>query len=664
MDKTKEQEGGGLSFVLCNYVLYSFAQGIEASLFLQSEHDGENCKVLCYPVGMHCNGTRNKTMIAFNKTVFYASSFQLTRKRTGLVLLPIALALMLIALAAPLRAFSGIAFASECTHAHTYTVNETIVEATCTQAGEYKVHTICEDCSEEIAVSEPLQSNPKGHDWEVTPGTPATCENEGLSAYRQCKRCGEEEGGEVLPALGHNYVWNGKDAEFKDNGSRITQIGFKVVCSHDASHVKNVYYYGSGQYAKAPTCTDEGRYAYIMFNDDDNYFGGGLWYAYDKDGTFVFTQNRNDIIIPALGHTWENIEGKSPTCEEDGYTAYKHCTVCGEDEGKDVIEKTGHTWGTTPINISFEFDPGNLRYGHVYFYLVCENDPTHTKYCREQLSQAWNPREPSCQDTGCPRCAFFYDVYAYIDDSYWYVYEAEDGTCYLTKDVWDYIIPSLGHDIQHTDEYISSHADATCTAEGHTTYQCSRCTYTETETLEKLPHTWTITSVSDLTTGSGGKKTFTVVATCNGCAEARTTEYSFLQFFPKVEPTYDRTGSYPFAYIEDTEGYFPNSGLSYFYVIDRNGTLMISCDYEKDVVIPMLDEDVDAGFGTSVASEALREAPKASSDNTVKLASEANQATRLAQTGDTTGVLACALAGLLALSVLVSGLALRAKQGK
>ena len=48
-----------------------------------------------------------------------------------------------------------------------------------------------------------------------------------------------------------------------------------------------------------------------------------------------------DRVITAPGHTMVDVEGKAPTCTEDGYTAHKACE-CGYTEGKEVIEATGH----------------------------------------------------------------------------------------------------------------------------------------------------------------------------------------------------------------------------------------------------------------------------------------------------------------------------------
>ena len=52
---------------------------------------------------------------------------------------------------------------------------------------------------------------------------------------------------------------------------------------------------------------------------------------------------KQQVEIPALGHTEKLTKGKKPTCTQNGLTSKKKCSVCGLvlEEGK-VIQKTGH----------------------------------------------------------------------------------------------------------------------------------------------------------------------------------------------------------------------------------------------------------------------------------------------------------------------------------
>lgn len=51
-------------------------------------------------------------------------------------------------------------------------------------------------------------------------------------------------------------------------------------------------------------------------------------------------------------------------------------------------------------------------------------------------------------------------------------------------------IPALGHDIAHTEAYLSESVAADCEKPGSSTYKCSRCDYTETVTIPALGHEW------------------------------------------------------------------------------------------------------------------------------------------------------------------------------
>lgn len=47
--------------------------------------------------------------------------------------------------------------------------------------------------------------------------------------------------------------------------------------------------------------------------------------------------------IPPKGHDFKVVDsGKAPTCEEDGYTAKRKCSVCGKEDGGEVIPSDGH----------------------------------------------------------------------------------------------------------------------------------------------------------------------------------------------------------------------------------------------------------------------------------------------------------------------------------
>lgn len=75
-------------------------------------------------------------------------------------------------------------------------------EATCEKEG--RMLRECERCGE---IVDTMTTEALGHDWQtVTPGGAASCTEDGVSAVERCGRCGLQQGGELLPALGHDIV--------------------------------------------------------------------------------------------------------------------------------------------------------------------------------------------------------------------------------------------------------------------------------------------------------------------------------------------------------------------------------------------------------------------------------------------------------------------------
>lgn len=68
--------------------------------------------------------------------------------------------------------------------------------------------------------------------------------------------------------------------------------------------------------------------------------GGESTYTYNKDGVNVSF----DVATSAKGHTEEVLQAEDATCTEDGLTAGKKCSVCGETlVAQDTVTAHGHT---------------------------------------------------------------------------------------------------------------------------------------------------------------------------------------------------------------------------------------------------------------------------------------------------------------------------------
>ena len=129
----------------------------------------------------------------------------------------------------------------------------------------------------------------------------ATCEADGNEAYFTCKDCDKKFSDKELKteitkdvvtlATGHSYDSEDKTAIVKENkdGDCTTADYTLAVCKNCGKHVVFGY-------------------------------------------------------VAAKAHDLKAEKAKAATCTEDGYTAYKKCSVegCGYEEGKDVVPATGH----------------------------------------------------------------------------------------------------------------------------------------------------------------------------------------------------------------------------------------------------------------------------------------------------------------------------------
>lgn len=102
-------------------------------------------------------------------------------------------------------------------------VKKSSTPATCTQDEQ-----IVYECSVCHRIKTEVGEKKKGHDYEVvSPKVDATCETPGKTEEKRCKNCGDTIGGDVIPALKHDYsilvskkqeatcTTDGKEAEYE-----------------------------------------------------------------------------------------------------------------------------------------------------------------------------------------------------------------------------------------------------------------------------------------------------------------------------------------------------------------------------------------------------------------------------------------------------------------
>ena len=228
-------------------------------------------------------------------------------------------------------------------------VKKSSTPATCTQDEQ-----IVYECSFCHRTKTEVGEKKKGHDYEVvSPKVDATCETPGKTEEKRCKNCGDTIGGDVIPALKHDYsilvskkqeatcTADGKEAEYEcskcgnhTGGEVIKATGHnyqyfeaenKIVCSKcgDEKKVDTSYTVPSGYTlveTVPPKCTEFG---YTLYQN--------------KDGEKFY----NNVKSPT-GHQYGEPTVVAPTCTEQGYTIYK-CKNCGDTYKDDYVKALGHT---------------------------------------------------------------------------------------------------------------------------------------------------------------------------------------------------------------------------------------------------------------------------------------------------------------------------------
>ena len=228
-------------------------------------------------------------------------------------------------------------------------VKKSSTPATCTQDEQ-----IVYECSVCHRIKTEVGKKKTGHDYEVvSPKVDATCETPGKTEEKRCKNCGDTIGGDVIPALKHDYsilvskkqeatcTTDGKEAEYEcskcgkhTGGEVIKATGHnyqyfeaenKIVCSKcgDEKKVGTSYIVPEGYTlveTVPPKCTEIG---YTLYKNSE----GKEFY--------------NDIKSPT-GHQYGKTTVVAPTCTEQGYTIYK-CKNCGDTYKDDYVKALGHT---------------------------------------------------------------------------------------------------------------------------------------------------------------------------------------------------------------------------------------------------------------------------------------------------------------------------------
>lgn len=188
-------------------------------------------------------------------------------------------------------------------------VKKSSTPATCTQDEQ-----IVYECSVCHRIKTEVGEKKKGHDYEVvSPKVDATCETPGKTEEKRCKNCGDTIGGDVIPALKHDY---------------------SILVSKK----------------QEATCTTDGKEAEYECSKCGNHTGGEVIKATGHNYQYFEAENKivcskcgdekkvgTSYIVPE-GYTL--VETVPPKCTEIGYTLYKNSE--GKEIYNDIKSPTGH----------------------------------------------------------------------------------------------------------------------------------------------------------------------------------------------------------------------------------------------------------------------------------------------------------------------------------
>jgi fibronectin type 3 domain-containing protein len=363
----------------------------------------------------------------------------------------------------------------------------------------------CETIGEQIRnclycdYSEKMEIAALGHNFEKTVTEP-TCTEKGYTTYT-CTRCDDTYTEDETKALDHDY---------------------------DAVVTK-------------PTCTEEGYTTYTCTRCDDTY-----------------TEDKTE----ALDHDYEAVITE-PTCTEEGYTTYT-CTRCDDTYTENKTEALDHDYEAVVT------EPTCTEKGYTT-YTCTRRDDTYTEDETEALGHDYEAvvTEPTCSTKGyityvCEICSDSYKdsytatiAHTLVKDAAVAATCTKSGLtagthCSVCNEVLtaQKTVAALGH------KYTSKVTKPTYTANGYTTYTCSRCgnsyksNYTNMLTLTKP-------TVKVANTSTGVKVTWSKTTGATGYIVYRKTAKGTFTAIKTI------TSGSTVSYVDTTA----KAGTTYYYTV-------------------------------------------------------------------------------------------------
>ena len=272
---------------------------------------------------------------------------------------------------APTKTEEGeMTYTCECSNSYTSTIdkvdcdhlaNDVRIEGarveSCTQKG-YTGDTYCNECNTLIAGGTDIPMSEHQYDT-VTAEIPPSCENQGKTALEACRACGFERGGEVIPALNHDYEKEVTDPTCSKGG--FTTFTCKMCHDQyvgDYTDKTNDHDFVTTTQEVKPTCTEKGFSEVKTCRTCGVIVGGeemsetGHDFGMNEPVCKVCGAENPSYIKPICQHTKTEIRGyQDPTCTENGYTGDTYCIDCNQRVRiGDKIDKLGHDFGTYVSN--------------------------------------------------------------------------------------------------------------------------------------------------------------------------------------------------------------------------------------------------------------------------------------------------------------------------
>ena len=451
------------------------------------------------------------------------------------------------------------------------------VEATCSSYG-YTSGTKCSVCGEIIVAPEKIAK--LEHDWVVTDeGKDPTADEEGRTIAYECSVCHKTKGGNPIPAKGHSY------GTVSENPATCESVGTRYLRCGDCGDTKTEIIEALGHNpvaveAVAPTCVKNGNtagtkcsrcgeilsgcatipatgnhtYGEDITEDATCTTEGRVYHVCTECGTveeisvipakghteeeiaaveatcssYGYTSGTmcsvcGEIIvapekIDKLEHTWEVVEeGYPATCTTDGKTTSFKCSVCGATKGGNVLNKSGHSYGTYAEIAATCEGPGKQfkRCGNCGATTVTESNPLGHNYKEVAAVAATCTTAGTTAGVVCSRCG---DIQSGCE-----------------------VIEATGH------KWVEKTVEATCTTDGKVYMVCSVCG-AEGETIKTIPAHHTEEAVAEVkaTCTRSGYKAGTKCSVCgeilSGCERTEPAAHTVIVYQSAIDATCNTTG--------------------------------------------------------------------------------------------------------------------------